>query len=170
MPVRVVVLAADPFVLAGVSAELSEKPGIRLVEHGAEVAVVLPDGPGDLLAGIDPGTRVVLVSDDPRWGADGMVLLPRRKLTTASLLRAISDAEHGLVTPRAPRSRTPDGLSRREIAVLRLLAEGRATAEIAAELAYAERTVKNIVSGVLARLDLRNRTHAVAYAVRAGLI
>ncbi|MGC7096107.1 helix-turn-helix domain-containing protein [Amycolatopsis lurida] len=169
MPVQVAVLAADPFVLAGISAELSGKPGIRLVGHGAEVAVVLPDGLGDLLA-IDQEARVVLVSDDPRRAEDGMVLLPRRELTTASLLRAISDADHGLTTPRAPHSRIPDGLSRREIEVLRLLAEGRGTTEIAAELAYAERTVKNIVSGVLARLGLRNRTHAVAYAVRLGLI
>ena len=33
-----------------------------------------------------------------------------------------------------------------------------------------ERTVKNIIHNVTSRLDLRNRTHAVAYAIRQGLI
>jgi DNA-binding NarL/FixJ family response regulator len=42
------------------------------------------------------------------------------------------------------------------------------TPEIAVELCYSERTVKNIIHGVLTRLRLRNRTQAVAYAVRSG--
>ena len=37
-------------------------------------------------------------------------------------------------------------------------------------LFFSERTVKNIIHDVTSRLDLRNRTHAVAYAIRQGLI
>ncbi|MQA85396.1 MAG: DNA-binding response regulator, partial [Streptosporangiales bacterium] len=44
------------------------------------------------------------------------------------------------------------------------------TAEIARALAYSERTVKNIIHDITTRLQLRNRAHAVAYAVREGLI
>jgi DNA-binding NarL/FixJ family response regulator len=44
------------------------------------------------------------------------------------------------------------------------------TAEIARALSYSERTVKNIVHAVTTRLQLRNRSHAVAYVVREGLI
>jgi DNA-binding NarL/FixJ family response regulator len=62
------------------------------------------------------------------------------------------------------------GLEMREIAVLRLMAEGQDTAEIAAELKYSERTVKNILYAVTNRLQLRNRPQAVAYAMRAGVI
>ncbi|MGH9118641.1 MAG: LuxR C-terminal-related transcriptional regulator [Acidimicrobiales bacterium] len=62
------------------------------------------------------------------------------------------------------------GLTEREIEVLRLVAEGCDTAEIAGRPAYSERTIKNIVHDVIVRLALRNRTHAVAYAVREGLI
>ncbi|MGH3909707.1 MAG: LuxR C-terminal-related transcriptional regulator, partial [Pseudonocardiaceae bacterium] len=40
----------------------------------------------------------------------------------------------------------------------------------ARELAYSERTVKNIIHNVTTRLQLRNRAQAVAYAVREGLI
>ena len=62
---------------------------------------------------------------------------------------------------RAERARDP---------VLRLVADGLDTAEIADHLCYSERTVKNIIHDVTTRLQLRNRSHAVAYALREGLI
>jgi DNA-binding NarL/FixJ family response regulator len=70
----------------------------------------------------------------------------------------------------APRGLTFSGLTERELSVLRLLADGHDTAEVGQQLYYSERTVKNIVHDVTSRLDLRNRTHAVAYALRQGLI
>ncbi|WP_191258639.1 helix-turn-helix transcriptional regulator [Amycolatopsis oliviviridis] len=62
------------------------------------------------------------------------------------------------------------GLSPRETEVLRLMAEGLDTNAIAAELSYSERTVKNIIYAMTSRLKLRNRSHAVAYALRTGAI
>jgi DNA-binding CsgD family transcriptional regulator len=44
------------------------------------------------------------------------------------------------------------------------------TLEIAQELSFSERTVKNVIAGMTTRLNLRNRPHAVAYAMRAGVI
>ena len=70
----------------------------------------------------------------------------------------------------SPRGLTLSGLTQREADVLRLLAEGCDTAEVGRRLFYSERTVKNIIHDVTARLELRNRTHAVAYAIREGLI
>jgi DNA-binding NarL/FixJ family response regulator len=70
----------------------------------------------------------------------------------------------------APRGITMSGLSGREIEVLRLVADGYETSEIAGRLAYSERTIKNVIHDVTSRLRLRNRTHAVAWAVREGLI
>jgi len=61
-------------------------------------------------------------------------------------------------------------LTTREIEVLRLLADGYDTAEIAEKMCYSERSVKHIIQGVTQRLNLRNRPHAVAYALRAGMI
>jgi DNA-binding NarL/FixJ family response regulator len=70
----------------------------------------------------------------------------------------------------APRGIGPAGLTDRERDVLRLLADGLDTAEIAAQLAYSERTIKNIIHDLTTRLNLKNRSHAVAYAVKSGLI
>lgn len=58
----------------------------------------------------------------------------------------------------------------RETRVLTLLAEGSDTREIARRLNYSERTVKSIIGDITTRFGLRNRSHAVAYALRAGLI
>jgi DNA-binding NarL/FixJ family response regulator len=69
-----------------------------------------------------------------------------------------------------PRGFTFAGLSSREIEVLRLVADGHDTKEIAARLCYSERTVKNVLHEITTRLQLRNRSHAVAYAMREGLI
>jgi len=70
----------------------------------------------------------------------------------------------------APRGLTVSGLTERELSVLRLLADGLDTAEVGTRLFYSERTVKNIIHDMTSRLELRNRTHAVAYAMRQGLI
>ncbi|MER0242921.1 response regulator transcription factor [Streptomyces sp. HSW2009] len=69
-----------------------------------------------------------------------------------------------------PRGLNFTGLAAREIEVLRLVAEGHDTADIALKLAYSERTIKNVLHAVMTRLNLRNRSHAVAYALRQGLI
>jgi DNA-binding NarL/FixJ family response regulator len=70
----------------------------------------------------------------------------------------------------SPRGLTFAGLTPRETEVLRLVAQGDDTAEIAQKMSYSERTVKNVLHDLTTRLQLRNRTHAVAYAVREGLI
>jgi DNA-binding NarL/FixJ family response regulator len=61
-------------------------------------------------------------------------------------------------------------LDDREKAVLRMVADGHETAEIARALAYSPRTVTGIVHDITHRLRLRNRAHAVAFALREGLI
>jgi DNA-binding NarL/FixJ family response regulator len=70
----------------------------------------------------------------------------------------------------APRGLTASGLTAREIDVLRLVAEGFDTHEIASKLAFSERTIKTVIHDVTTRLCLRNRTHAVAWALREGLV
>jgi DNA-binding NarL/FixJ family response regulator len=69
-----------------------------------------------------------------------------------------------------PRGLGLNGLTDRENAVLRLVADGLSTREIASQLAYSERTIKTVIQDLTTRLYLRNRAHAVAYAVRNGWI
>lgn len=61
-------------------------------------------------------------------------------------------------------------LTPREQEVLRLLADGHDTQEIADRLNYSERTVKGVIHEITTRLHLRNRSHAVAFALRHDLI
>lgn len=61
-------------------------------------------------------------------------------------------------------------LSEREQSVLTLIADGLPTREIAAQLCYSERTVKNVLHDVVTKLGVRSRSQAVAHAVREGLI
>lgn len=83
------------------------------------------------------------------------------------LLRHIERMQRDVL---APNGLNAAGLTPREVDVLRLMADGLDTNEIASKLAYSERTIKNIIYSVLHRLNLRNRSHAVAYALRSGLI
>jgi len=72
------------------------------------------------------------------------------------------------------REQRPDAaghtLTDREFDVLRMLADGESTRGIAERLNYSERTVKNIVHDLLAKMGCRTRAHAVALATRQGVI
>jgi DNA-binding NarL/FixJ family response regulator len=118
-----------------------------------------------------------------------VAILPRNAVTGERLLHSVLAAASGggVMPPNlvgellkhierlqrdvlAPHGLTAAGLTPREVDVLRLMADGLDTAEIAGKLCYSERTVKNVIYGVTHRLKLRNRSHAVAYALRSGLI
>lgn len=62
------------------------------------------------------------------------------------------------------------GLTPRDVTVLGFLAQGWTTSEIAHELVYAESTIKKEVHFIVHRLGARNRTHAVAMAIRESVI
>ena len=63
-----------------------------------------------------------------------------------------------------------DGLTERETAVLRLVANGKANKEIARSLSLSEETVKAHLKNIFAKLDVTDRTHAVTVAARRGFI
>ncbi|HEX6344853.1 response regulator transcription factor [Umezawaea sp.] len=112
----------------------------------------------------------------------------RHQATGERLVRAVETAARGegdvpsdllarlLAQLRGAHRRTGTSLppaaepTPRELGVLRLVAEGLDTKEIADQLAYSERTVKGVLHDVMVRRRLRNRAHAVAFAVREGYI
>ena len=72
---------------------------------------------------------------------------------------------------RVPRRHTwPDGLTEREVEVLRLVARGHGNAAIAARLHIAEKTVRNHVEHIYGKIDINNRTGASLYALRQGIL
>jgi DNA-binding NarL/FixJ family response regulator len=74
--------------------------------------------------------------------------------------------------PRVSAGHTPQPseLTEREVEVLRLIATGATNREIAAELVISEGTVKNHISNILSRLNLRDRTQAALYAREQDLL
>ena len=64
----------------------------------------------------------------------------------------------------------PDGLTQREVEVLRLIALGRSDRDIAAELVLSTRTVNTHVRNILNKTAAANRTEAATYASRNGLV
>lgn len=108
--------------------------------------------------------------------------LPLRSLTPSRLLSSIQALAESAgspdASPREPAGNPVAGadetadrdLTGREVHVLRLLADGGSTRDIAQRMSYSERTVKNIVHDVLGKLNGRTRAHAVAVASRRGII
>jgi DNA-binding NarL/FixJ family response regulator len=94
----------------------------------------------------------------------GGVLSPR---LVGRLLEQVSRLQNQVLAPRGLRL---SGLSARETDVLKLMAQGMEIREVAEKLSYSERTIKNTVHDILNRFELRNRAHAVAFALREGLI
>lgn len=80
-------------------------------------------------------------------------------------------AEFARLVEQAPRAETPvEALSERELAVLRLVAQGASNKEIAAAFFIAEGTVKNHLTSILAKLEVRDRTQAALKARELGLL
>jgi DNA-binding NarL/FixJ family response regulator len=111
--------------------------------------------------------------------AGAVGVLRKETLTTESLasaVRAVADGNN-VVTSELLRDLL-DGLGKpvaarltdREQQVLSLIAEGLPTREVAQQLCYSERTVKNVLHDVVTKLNVRSRSQAVAHAVREGLI
>jgi DNA-binding NarL/FixJ family response regulator len=168
-------------------------------EHPAlfESDLVLMDpalpGGGDFVAAVREatGARVIVCASDSGQDAAIAALqsgavgyLSKAELTPETLATTIRAAVNGssVMTPdllehllaklpeNAERSPAPARLTDREQQVLALIAAGHPTREVALELSYSERTVKNVLHDVVTKLNARSRSQAVAFAVREGLI
>ncbi|MBW4721411.1 LuxR C-terminal-related transcriptional regulator [Saccharothrix sp. SC076] len=150
---------------------------LRRLKAALGVPVVLVVGEisrTDLLVAVECNVVAVLprtsatgdrVADAVLTAASGGGVLPSNML--GELLKQLERVQREVLSPRGLHT---SGLTPREIDVLRLMSDGLDTAEIAAKLCFSERAVKRVVFGVTNRLNLRNRPHAVAYALRNGVI
>ncbi|MFJ7151571.1 response regulator transcription factor [Streptomyces sp. NPDC100445] len=176
---------------------LARRAGLRCTDGHAEAGAVTvvvaddaqqalrgrPDHHGPLLLVCDTVGRTGLL----RALRAGAVVLRGADLTPETLAAAVRRARHphpsipypelshllagGPPADGPDRSGTaPPALTARQTSVLRLMAEGHGNADIARLLDCSEHTVKNVIYEVMARLQARNRAHAVARAVRHGLV
>jgi DNA-binding NarL/FixJ family response regulator len=125
-----------------------------------------------VLEAVEAGAVGVLCKDDltaeglgtqVRAALQGAGVIPPRLLETLLARRSDGDSATSGATGGP-------GLTVREQRVLRLIADGKLTREVASELAYSERTVKTVLRDAVVKLGARSRSQAVASAVRHGLI
>lgn len=182
-------LEAEGYVIAGESAALRPQPDLAstsllifdLDAAGFDRARALARRNDLLLIALVRATPATQVHELLEAGLSAAVSL--RTLTPSRLLSSIralieggrpvgtngaTPASGTAIVPAAGTQNRP--LTRRELDVLSLLAEGDSTREIAHELSYSERTVKNIVHDLRRKLDGRTRAHTVAVAARRGII
>ncbi|MBY8848873.1 LuxR C-terminal-related transcriptional regulator [Saccharothrix sp. MB29] len=165
-----VAVVAAPRLTAEIASRLRRAAG----QVGAPVGLIVDEvGETDVLAAVECRAVAVLqraaVTDEVVLrnvlaAATGGGSMPPAMV--AELMRHVERLQRQAVAPEGG----PNQLTSREADVLRLMADGLDTAEIAGRLCYSERTIKNVFYGITTRLNLRNRPHAVAYALRKGMI
>jgi DNA-binding NarL/FixJ family response regulator len=116
-------------------------------------------------------------------GARGYVL---KDVETIEVVRAIRSVARGesIIDPllatrvltefqrvwRRDDARQRDGLTEREVEILRLIAAGLSNKEIGNRLSFSEKTIKNYITVIFQKLQLTDRTQAAVYAVQHGLV
>ncbi|HKT84185.1 MAG TPA: response regulator transcription factor [Solirubrobacterales bacterium] len=129
---------------------LRSEPGLGIVAHGERA-------------------ERHLASAAIKAGASAYV---SRTANSELLLRAAQAAltQERFVDPDVPPRGSRGKLTKRQREILQLLANGESTTVAARELDLSEETIKTHTKNALARLEARNRTHAVAIALRESLI
>ncbi len=150
---------------------------MRWRQNGAVASISGPEAIR-MLRRSSPGVGIVAHGDRPerhiasvaiQAGASAYV---SRTAGTVELRRAVdaAAAQESFVDPAVPPKGSRGKLTHRQREILQLLANGESTTVAARELDLSEETVKTHIKTALARLGARNRTHAVAIALRECLI
>ena len=180
------VVAEAATVAQATEVALREKPDVVVMD------VRLPDGTGieacrEIRAQL-PGTRMIMLTsyaDEEAVlasilaGASAYLLKQTRGQQLADAVEAVARGESLLdpqVTLRvleqvrtmasAPTGDKQSQLTENENKILKLIAEGKTNREIAAEIYLSDKTVKNYVSSILSKLNMRRRSQAAAYIAR----
>lgn len=95
-----------------------------------------------------------------------VAVMSGERVMSSAVANRVLEMLTGTVTPKE----FYDGLTDREVEILRLLAGGTGNKQIAYRLKISEKTVRNHVSNMYEKLGIYDRTQAVLYAVRKGLV
>jgi DNA-binding NarL/FixJ family response regulator len=151
---------------------------------GEAIGLVRERAPGARVLAISASERIDVMQEAFEAGASGYVTKfarPRElrealievysggRVVSPALARRVLQPDGGK-TPADPARGVPGLLSERESAVLRLVAEGRADAEVAAKLSVRVRTVQSHLARVRAKTGVRRRSELVTWAMRHGVL
>jgi DNA-binding NarL/FixJ family response regulator len=153
-------------------------PGVDGIEATRQITEADPKVKVLILTTFDTDSNVIQAL---KAGASGYVLKDSSADAIASSVVAITSGERVMASAVANRvlemltgASTPkefyDGLTNREIEILKMLANGMANKQIAYRLKISEKTVRNHVSNMYDKLGIFDRSQAVLYAVRKGLV
>ena len=153
-------------------------PGMDGVEATAKIVAAHPGAKVLILTTFDTDTFVLQAL---KAGASGYVLKDAEPAAIASSIMAVMSGERVMAGPVASRvldmltgASTPkefyDGLTAREIEILKLIATGKPNKQIAYTLKISEKTVRNHISHIYEKLQIYDRAQAVLYAVRKALV
>lgn len=153
-------------------------PGMDGVEATAKIMAAQPGTKVLILTTFDTDSFVLQAL---KAGASGYVLKDAEPAAIASSIMAVLSGEKVMAGAVANRvldmltgASTPkefyDGLTGREIEILKLIATGKPNKQIAYTLKISEKTVRNHISHIYEKLEIYDRAQAVLYAVRKALV
>jgi len=146
---------------------MPKRDGVAVVEHVLEVnpkarllIMTTFDGDEDIFRSLSQGAKGYILKDSPR-----------QEILAA--IRAVSQDQpytSSSIAAKAVQRMAKPNLTKREVDVIQLLAQGRSNKDIARRLNITEGTAKTHVKSILTKLDAISRTEAVAVAHKRGLI
>lgn len=182
---RVLVVGKDPIITRTLSKLLELDEGIEVLGEAPSIGtapitdlrpdVVILDEDGQSIATAQARAYVNEVSP----GSSVCVLEALRDLSVGEVLNTVrhlappQPAAHNRHLRMVTRPEERDALaslSERELQVVRLVAEGLSNKEISSRLTLSDKTVKNHISHILAKMGLTARTQVAVYAIRAGFV
>lgn len=183
---RVMVVGKDPIVTRTLSKLLELDEEIEILGEAPTIGtapisetrpdIVLLDVAGQAVSTVQAEAYLADVAPDSRLCLlDSLGNLTVNELLTTIKEMAPQPSQDGrsrhlhVVTVPAERDALSN-LSDRELEVVRLVAEGLSNKEISARLSLSDKTVKNHISHILAKMGLTARTQVAVYAIRAGLV
>lgn len=117
---------------------------------------------------IQAGARGYIVKDIERFDLKKAIRAVARGEAAIDSKAAVAVLARLRRTPFANEEPVPESLSSQQLVLLRLVAQGLSSREIATQLYLSENTVKGYVQEILHRLNVKNRTEAVMVAVKQG--
>jgi two-component system, NarL family, response regulator LiaR len=144
---------------------------IRIVKETPSVRILILtsfETDGYVLQALQAGARGYLLKDSPKEAIVSSIqaVMAGERVIASAVANRVLDMLTGVSTGKE----FYDGLTRRELEILRLIATGMANKQIAYRLKISEKTARNHVSNMYEKLRINDRAQAALYAVRKGLV